>query len=113
MGEYEFEQLKKKILELEAELKSAKKFGLVWDKENTPEAIVDECKENIPFLYCDQKRTIKRGEINNLLIEGDNYHALTCLNMINFGEGFVDAVYIDIKTPRLIQFNYSSADFAA
>ena len=95
MGEYEFEQLKKKILELEAELKSAKKFGLVWDKENTPEAIVDECKENIPFLYCDQKRTIKRGEINNLLIEGDNYHALTCLNMINFGEGFVDAVYID------------------
>ena len=28
-------------------------------------------------------------------------------------EGRVKCIYIDIKTPRLIQFNCSSADFAA
>ena len=27
--------------------------------------------------------------------------------------GKIDLIYIDIKTPRLIQFNYSYADFAA
>ena len=25
----------------------------------------------------------------------------------------IDSTFLDIKTPRLIQFNYSSADFAA
>ena len=29
------------------------------------------------------------------------------------GEGAVKRRIMDIKTPRLIQFNYSSADFAA
>ena len=35
MSEFNIDELLKHINELEAELKSAKKYGLVWDKENT------------------------------------------------------------------------------
>lgn len=47
----------------------------------------------------------------NMLIHGDNLIALQALQQ-DFA-GRVKCIYIDIKTPRLIQFNYSSADFAA
>ena len=47
----------------------------------------------------------------NMIIRGDNLEALKAL-LPRF-EGKVKCIYIDIKTPRLIQFNYSSADFAA
>ena len=41
-------------------------------------------------------------------------HAETlCGQLASEYEGKVQLVYLDIKTPRLIQFNYSSADFAA
>lgn len=46
-----------------------------------------------------------------MIIHGDNLLALKSL--LPQYEGKVDCIYIDIKTPRLIQFNYSSADFAA
>ena len=45
------------------------------------------------------------------LIEVDNYHALQLLEY--FYARKVDSIFIDIKTPRLIQFNYSSANFVA
>lgn len=47
----------------------------------------------------------------NKIIHGDNLEALKSL--LPQYEGRVKCIYIDIKTPRLIQFNYSSADFAA
>ena len=47
----------------------------------------------------------------NTVIHGDNLEALKSL--LPQYEGRVKCIYIDIKTPRLIQFNYSSADFAA
>lgn len=47
----------------------------------------------------------------NMVIHGDNLEALKSL--LPQYEGQVKCIYIDIKTPRLIQFNYSSADFAA
>lgn len=47
----------------------------------------------------------------NIYIEGDNLEALKLLRRNYHGK--IDLIYIDIKTPRLIQFNYSSADFAA
>ena len=47
----------------------------------------------------------------NLYIEGDNLEVLKLLQESYLGK--VKMIYIDIKTPRLIQFNYSSADFAA
>ncbi len=47
----------------------------------------------------------------NMIIHGDNLEALKSL--LPQYEGRVKCIYIDIKTPRLMQFNYSSADFAA
>ena len=47
----------------------------------------------------------------NLYIEGDNLDVLKLLQETYLGK--IKMIYIDIKTPRLIQFNYSSADFAA
>ena len=47
----------------------------------------------------------------NLYIEGDNLEVLKLLQETYLGK--VKMIYIDIKTPKLIQFNYSSANFAA
>ena len=47
----------------------------------------------------------------NLYIEGDNLEVLKLLQESYLGK--VKMIYIDMKTPRLIQFNYFSADFAA
>lgn len=51
------------------------------------------------------------ADSENIYIEGDNLDALKLLQETYLGK--VKMIYIDIKTPRLIQFNYSSADFAA
>ena len=51
------------------------------------------------------------SDLWHTLIEADNYHALQLLEYLYAGK--VDCIYIDIKALRLIQFNYSSADFAA
>ena len=47
----------------------------------------------------------------NLYIEGDNLEVLKVLQETYLGR--IKLIYIDMKTPRLIQFNYFSADFAA
>ena len=47
----------------------------------------------------------------NMIIRGDDLEALKAL--LPRYEGRVKCIYIDMKTPRLIQFNYFSADFAA
>ena len=60
--------------EIIAELTNEKKYGLVWDKENTLEDVVQDCVDNIPVLTIDESKTILNGGENNLLIEGDNYH---------------------------------------
>lgn len=90
---YSSEELLKRIKELEAELKSLKKYGLVWDKEHTKEDVVLKCEKSIPILVQDDSRKLLFGEDNNILIEGDNYHALTALNMID--KESVDVIYID------------------
>lgn len=72
------EDLIKRIYELE----KRKKYGLVWDEEREPEKVVLQCKEELPVL-----KELKEKEIKNdpdkptyILIEGDNYHALSVLN---------------------------------
>lgn len=47
----------------------------------------------------------------NMVVHGDNLEALKALQLRYAGR--VKCIYIDIKTPRLIQFNFSYADFAA
>lgn len=87
------EELLKLIEKQEAELKS-KKYGLVWDSEREPEQVVLDCENNLPVLKRVKGKEIKTddGE-DNILIEGDNYHALTVLNYTHKEK--IDVIYID------------------
>ncbi|MCH3909929.1 MAG: site-specific DNA-methyltransferase [Bacilli bacterium] len=87
------EELIKKITELKDDLKRTKKYGLVWDKEKNPEAVVEACKTKIPVLNEDTSKRIILGQNDNLLIEGDNFHSLTALNFILANS--IDVIYID------------------
>jgi len=89
----EVEKLKAEIERLKKELKKKKKYGLVWEEK--PEEVVEICKEKLPVL-----KEIKNKEIItdknkpvNLLIEGDNYHALSVLNYTHAKK--IDVIYID------------------
>ncbi|MFC1633189.1 site-specific DNA-methyltransferase [Patescibacteria group bacterium] len=80
------------IKEIE-QLRKRKKYGLVW--EDKPENVVEQCKIELPVL-----EEVKSKEIIsdpdkpvNLLIEGDNYHALSVLNYTHKGK--IDVIYID------------------
>ncbi len=86
-----------RISELETELKQIKKqkkYGLVW--ENHDEDVVLQCQENVPILKEVKNRKISDKDTDkptNILIEGDNYHALSVLNYTHKGK--VDVIYID------------------
>ncbi len=85
-----------RIKKLEAEikqLKSCKRYGLVW--EHKPENVVEQCKKELPVLEEMESRAILKDENKptNLLIEGDNYHALSVLNYTHKGK--IDVIYID------------------
>lgn len=73
------DKLLKQISQLEAELKTAKNYSLVWDKENTKEEIVAKCEKYIPTLTQDKSKKIINKGNSNILVEGDNYHILTSL----------------------------------
>lgn len=89
-----YEDLEKRIIELESKLKFLNKYVLVWDKEDTKEDVVLHCENNIPLLVQEEDKKIicNEGE-NNILIEGDNYHALTALNFV--AKETIDIIYID------------------
>lgn len=87
------EKLLIEIKRLKKELKKKKKYGLVWEEK--PEEVVEMCKKKLPVL-----KEVKNKEIItdkdkpvNLLIEGDNYHALSVLNYTHAKK--VDVIYID------------------
>lgn len=99
------EELLKLIEKQEAELKT-KKYGLVWDSEKEPEQVVLDCENNIPILQRVKEKEIKTDESDdNILIEGDNYHALTCLNYTHKGK--IDVIYIDPPYNRGGDFIYN------
>lgn len=95
------EALKTRIAELEAEIKSLKNsivdnkdnYGLHWI--DVPEAFEKESEEKIPVLEEVKELAVKNedGKPTHILIEGDNYHALKCLNYTHKGK--IDIIYID------------------
>ena len=82
----------KLILEIKR-IKKRKKFGLVWDEK--PEDVAELCKTQLPVLVEAEKKVIfdNHPRPTNVLIEGDNYHALSVLNYTHKGK--VDFIYID------------------
>ncbi len=85
------EDLIKRIHELE----KRKKYGLVWDEEREPEKVVLQCKKELPVLKEVKEKEIKNdpNKPTHILIEGDNYHALSVLNYTH--ENSIDVIYID------------------
>lgn len=87
------EELIAEIERLRKELKRKKEYGLVWEEK--PEEVVEMCKEKLPIVKEVKSKEIMTDKNNpvNLLIEGDNYHALSVLNYTH--EKKIDVIYID------------------
>jgi len=87
----EVEKLKRQV----KILKARKEYGLVWEDEKEPEQIILDCQVKIPILKeVKSKEIIKNKEKPiNVLIEGDNYHALSVLNYTHKKK--IDVIYID------------------
>ena len=88
--------LQTRIQELEKELLEFKKrtrYGLIW--VDVPEAFDNDAENKLPILEEVKELAIKNedGKPTHILIEGDNYHALTCLNYTHKEK--VDVIYID------------------
>ncbi len=84
---------KEQLVDEVARLRKRKKYGLVW--EDKPEDVVEQCKTELPVLKEVRNKAIakdKNGPVN-ILIEGDNYHALSVLNYTHKGK--IDVIYID------------------
>ena len=85
-------ELQKEVGRLNAQLKE-KRFGLTWI--DVPEAFEKESESSIPVLEEVPELAIHNddGKPTHILIEGDNFHTLTCLNYTHRGK--IDVIYID------------------
>lgn len=74
-------------------LKKNKKYGLVW--EHKKENVIENFETQQPYLeeVTDKRIEDAPGEPTNLIIEGDNFEALSILNYTHAGK--VDVIYID------------------
>jgi adenine specific DNA methylase Mod len=88
----EVEKLKKQLAIANNRLKNAN-YGIVW--MDVPEAFDDNSENQLPVLVEVKDKAIKNddGKPTHVLIEGDNYHALTCLNYTHKEK--IDLIYID------------------
>ncbi len=94
MKEKKFEKWSKEDLIKEInKLEKRKKYGIFW--EDKPEKVALICKKKLPVLKENKGKEIKtdKNQSFNILIEGDNYHALSVLNYTHKGK--IDVIYID------------------
>jgi len=87
--------LQKKVAELEAQIRKLKKNNLGLVFEDKEEDVVEQSKSQVPVLKEVTKNRLKsNGKYpNNLMIEGDNYLALSVLNYTH--KKNIDLIYID------------------
>ena len=94
-------ELEKEIARLHSQIKE-QRYGLTW--LDVPEAFETESENKIPILEEVKEKAIDaagRNALNasanntppHIIIEGDNYHALSCLNYTHRGK--IDVIYID------------------
>lgn len=88
----EIENLQNK-LEIANNRIKTEKYGITW--LDVPEAFEEESGSKLPILTEQKDKAIKNDDGNptHILIEGDNYHSLTCLNYTHKGK--IDLIYID------------------
>lgn len=95
-------ELEKEIARLHAQIKE-QRYGLTW--LDVPEAFEADSENKIPILEEVKEKAIDapcrdaarhfstEKSAPHIIIEGDNYHALTCLNYTHRGK--IDVIYID------------------
>ena len=78
-------ELESEVAYLNAQVKQENRFGLQWI--DVPEAFEAESENKIPILGEVPELAITNddGKSRHILVEGDNYHALTCLNYTHQG----------------------------
>lgn len=80
-------------------LSSQRRYGLVWEEPTSgaydAEGVEKVLQDHYPFLKEEKNKIIEKDldKPNNLLIEGDNLHALQALQYTH--KGRVDVIYID------------------
>lgn len=87
---------KEDLIKMVEKLESRKKYGLIWDEEKVKEQFEKDSENALPVLKEIKSKEIVDKDISkpvNILIEGDNYHALSVLNFTH--QGKIDVVYID------------------
>ncbi len=96
---------KEELLNIVEKLETRKKYGLIWDEEKVKEQFEKDAENALPVLkeISSKEITDKNGGPVNILIEGDNYHALSVLNFTH--QGKIDVIYIDPP------YNKGSKDF--
>jgi len=96
---------KEELIEKIEKIESRKKYGLIWDEEKTKEKFEKDAENALPVLKEIKGKEIKTDDESpvNILIEGDNYHALSVLNFTH--QNKVDVIYIDPP------YNTGSKDF--
>jgi adenine-specific DNA-methyltransferase len=89
--DYTHEQLVEEL----KKLNKRKKYGLQWEEEKTKEKFEAETEGKLPVLIEEKNNEIidDEGKTTHILIEGDNYHALSVLNYTH-GKS-IDVIYID------------------
>jgi adenine-specific DNA-methyltransferase len=87
---------KEDLIKIIKKLESRKKYGLIWDEEKVKEQFEKDAENALPVLKeISSKEIIDKDASKpvNILIEGDNYHALSVLNFTH--QGKIDVIYID------------------
>jgi adenine-specific DNA-methyltransferase len=98
---------KEELIEKIEKLESRKKYGLIWDEEKTKEKFEKDAENALPVLKEVKGKEIKTDDESpaNILIEGDNYHALSVLNFTH--QNKIDVIYIDPPYNRGGDFKYN------
>jgi len=86
---------KEELIKRVTALEKRKKYGLVWDEEKTKEKFEADAEGKFPVLKEVKSKEIKTdpSQPTHILIEGDNYHALSVLSYTH--EKKIDVIYID------------------
>lgn len=87
---------KEDLLKIIEKLEARKKYGLIWDEEQTKEQFEKDAQNALPVLKEIKAREVRGKDGSkpcNIFIEGDNYHALSVLNFTH--QEKVDVIYAD------------------
>ena len=100
---------KTKLIKEIKKLQKGKKYGLVWDEEKTKEIFEKNTQNKLPILKEITKNKITNDPKKpvNILIKGDNYHALSVLNYTHKGK--IDMIYIDPPYNTGNKFRYNDS----